>query len=311
MDTTPKQLNKVLLIARKRAFWTTAHARALFPNQIMLPAYAGKFTYVLYLLPIITRLIRTKPDLLVLATTMPYARVYAIGKRLGLFKNLPCITDHQFLSSKSAKEFAVIWVYSKQEVLLQDVEVRHRFVFLPYPSKTGLVPSPEKLSEPYVFAGGNHKRDFESFLRAASAVPVSVHVVTNRVVTPRSDNVVLKGHLPLEAYVNEMARSLFVVVPLQQSSIPHGHCDLSIAASLGKAIITTRLAGVDEYVEEGRTGLLVDAGDVEGYQAAVHRMLNDEVFRRSCETRALELAPQFSYEQFAKNLTGLCLRAME
>lgn len=45
------------------------------------------------------------------------------------------------------------------------------------------------------------------------------------------------------------------------------------AMACGRAIVTTRHAGVPEHVEDGRTGLLVEEGDTEGMAAALRRVI--------------------------------------
>ena len=57
------------------------------------------------------------------------------------------------------------------------------------------------------------------------------------------------------------------------------------AMAYGKPVISTRLAGIPELVEE----ILVDEGDVEGLARAIMRLVNDPGLRRSLGARNLEI----------------------
>jgi glycosyltransferase involved in cell wall biosynthesis len=102
-----------------------------------------------------------------------------------------------------------------------------------------------------------------------------------------------------------------VVAPLVEGLHPHGHTSLVQAQRLGKAVITTRGASVDDYVTHGREGLLVSPGDVAGYRQAILKMSQDHELRAACEQHAMAKAPELTYTAFAKRLTQLCLELLQ
>lgn len=298
----------VLVVARARAFWTTPYARTLFPRRILLPARPGKLGYVFFTPYIVLRICIARPRVLVLGTTMPYAQWFAWAKRHGLFPRLKGVTDNQFLSSRDAQAFEAVWVYSPEEILLQDEPVRSRFHFFPYPSSAQLVPIglTSSTPHPYIFCGGSHQRDFNSFLRAVSGMPFACVLVTDRGITAAiPQNVTVYGRMPMQDYMTFMAHALFVVVPLKKGIMPHGHGDISAALSLGKPVITTQEASVGEYVTHGVEGLLVPPENSDAYRAAIKKLAEDESFRKSCAVAAQKKATTFSYETFAKNIHKL------
>ena len=71
-------------------------------------------------------------------------------------------------------------------------------------------------------------------------------------------------------------------------------------------MITTRGASVDDYVRDGVEGLLVDAGDVAGYRAALLELAGDAALRDRLEAGARARAPEFSYGAFAEALETMC-----
>ncbi len=294
-----------LLIARRRGFWETSMAHSLFPNHIFLPPAPPKINYLWYMVQVIERIIATHPRILILGTTMPLARGCAFLKRLGFLKNIRMYTDHQFLPQKDVRAFDALWVYSREEIQRYPENIRDTFVFFHYPSKTQLV-EVSSGREKYVFAGGNHKRDHESFLQAMEGLLYPGVLVTDRKISvPIPANCTVHGHLPLSEYLFIMGHSRCVVVPLQESNVPHGHCDISAALSMGKAVITTRGASADDYIEESVDGILISPGDVDGYRKAIQTLCTDDGLLYRLEKGAILKAAQLSYETFAQRLLNL------
>jgi glycosyltransferase involved in cell wall biosynthesis len=92
---------------------------------------------------------------------------------------------------------------------------------------------------------------------------------------------------------------------LQLMAQSHGliHCSESEAfgwaiveaMSVGTPVIASRVPGPREIVDSGRTGILVDKGDVAGYGAALRRLLTDEdLFQTLSRNGRSEVETRFS-----------------
>ena len=82
------------------------------------------------------------------------------------------------------------------------------------------------------------------------------------------------------AMVNALQRHAYVVV---QKSIAEGF-GLTVAEAMwkGRPVVASRIGGIQDQIEDGRTGVLLDdPEDLEAYGAAVMRLLNDK--RRATE----------------------------
>jgi glycosyltransferase involved in cell wall biosynthesis len=121
----------------------------------------------------------------------------------------------------------------------------------------------------------------------------------------------VRGRLPLQEFLSLMAGATVVVVPLRWGEAPHGHTTVAQALCLGKAVVTTRGASVEDYVRDGIEGLLVEPGDVEGYRRAVVRLATGDRLRGACEAAARDRAPEFSYAAFADGLRATCLELLD
>jgi glycosyltransferase involved in cell wall biosynthesis len=88
-----------------------------------------------------------------------------------------------------------------------------------------------------------------------------------------------------------LARADIVVLPtLEREGMPTA---LLEAMRAGVAVVASRVGGVSEIVQDGRTGLLVLPGDAPGLAAAIDSLLVDDVLRR----RVAEAARAYALER--------------
>jgi glycosyltransferase involved in cell wall biosynthesis len=75
------------------------------------------------------------------------------------------------------------------------------------------------------------------------------------------------------------------------------------AAACFAPAVCGRRGGMPEVVDEGKTGLLVEAGDVNGLAAALNRLLDDESLRQSMGNAArARVAEKFTWDRIAESL---------
>ncbi len=110
------------------------------------------------------------------------------------------------------------------------------------------------------------------------------------------DNVALLGLLDADAMLQEYARSAAVVLASRQETAPMAVIE---AMAAGKPVVATRVGGVPDLIEDGRTGYLVDAGDVTSLARKSIKLLQDDDLRRQMGHRAREVAQRFRLENVA------------
>ena len=235
------------------------------------------------------------------------------ARRLGLLRGAKLVVTNQLhLDDEQLQQVDRNIVYSRAWVERQRPEVRSRAVFVPLPVDGDLEAAHRRASDGgYVFAGGGAGRDFASVIEALRGTDAPLEIVT---FSPQTlgwegelpPNCRVRWRMPVQSYLERVAGSLLVVVPLRDSESDFGQTTLVQALSLGKAVVATRATGVVDYVRDGREGLLVEAGDVAGYREAVLRMVADHELRDSCERYARERAEAFTYAAFAERLAALC-----
>lgn len=109
--------------------------------------------------------------------------------------------------------------------------------------------------------------------------------------------------VPLPTVMAIWERALFGVFPSKWPE-PLGNVVYE-AMSKGRAVIGTRPGGHEDMIEDGETGLLVGAGDVEGLREAMSRLLADAGLREQLGERARERARAFTVEAVLPELERL------
>lgn len=302
---TQSQHSDFLVIARGRGFWVSPVCKHLFPQRLMLSSDPNILEEIFFgvrgLITIATR----RPRVLVLGTRTRIVLWYALLRRCGFLRNLFIITDSQYLSEKTVSAFDRIIVYSKAEIAQYSLEVQKKFTAVLYPAKTELIEVSSEIGE-YIFCGGTNMRDHEHFIEAVRDLPVRVVLVL--VKKPNVEipsNCTVYGRVPLQEYINLMAGSLFVAVPLKPSTLPHGHCDISNALSVGRPVLSTRDAGIDEYIHEGVDGMLSESENTASYREVCTRLLEDRALLEKLAEGAKMKAQELTYEAFGKKIIAL------
>jgi glycosyltransferase involved in cell wall biosynthesis len=125
--------------------------------------------------------------------------------------------------------------------------------------------------------------------------------------TPESfpDGVTVLTSVPHPTVMAMWERALFGVFPSRWPE-PLGNVVYE-AMSRGRAVIGTRPGGHEDMIEDGVSGLLVDAGDVDSLVAAMARLIEDGDLRRGLGERALERSRAYTLDSVLPQLESLYL----
>jgi glycosyltransferase involved in cell wall biosynthesis len=163
----------------------------------------------------------------------------------------------------------------------------------------------------YVYSAGTAHRDWGLVLDALEMVGCPAvlaadpeHPDLRRRATP--PQVAIVGRLPPERGRLLAAAADVVVVALRDTYLPAGPLVLTDALALGKAVVATDVNGTRDYVEDGRTALLVPPHDPAALADAVRLLLTDKRLRErlGAEGRAWASA-RLQPEDFARAVVQL------
>lgn len=99
------------------------------------------------------------------------------------------------------------------------------------------------------------------------------------------DHVNLLGWVSGQSKEAWLSRSSFFVLPSYVEGMPMGILE---AMAWGLPIVSTKIGGIPDVIEQGREGLLVDPGDIVGLRDAIHQFLrnDEERGRMGCAARS-------------------------
>lgn len=160
-----------------------------------------------------------------------------------------------------------------------------------------------------VFAGGNSLRDYGPLVKAAAQVEAPVTIATKLLDgCPLPENVTAEP-VAEDRYFELLREARIVVVPLaDRDDRTAGQQTYLNAMALGKAVVVTDSPGVREYVEDGRTGLIVPPGDPDAMANALRRLLdpaNAGAAEQISAAAAKTAREQFSPEGYARSLLSV------
>jgi len=303
-------LSDVLVVTFRKSFWASPECE-IFPHRVYGSIVRGHSTHVLNTLLLagkaLAAFILRRPKLVLFGSAHRLVPLYLLLRRLKLVRTPAIVTNQVYFGPRYGRYASRVIVYSTRET-----EGRPNYVYVPIPADGAFDQVMRHVEdESYVFSGGGALRDFGSLIEAVADTSVRLTIVTHSPETLGVDrflptNCRVHWRMPLDRFLSLLAGSTVVAVPLHKGETPHGHTTIAQALCLGKAVVTTRGASVEDYVRDGQEGLLVDPGDVAGYRRAVLTLLEDEEFRQACERRARARAPEFSYTAFAHSVRALC-----
>ena len=170
-----------------------------------------------------------------------------------------------------------------------------------YDIQARLVETP---GESFVFSGGRSGRDYDVFLKAVEGLAYPV-VLNARPFNLKGltipTNVTVNDLLPFPEFARLNHQSRFVVVPLQDVPEAVGITSVLYAMAAGKAVIASQVPGIADYVEDGKTGLLVAPGSPSELRRVIVRLWENPAEAEQMGRNARRLYQAFyTFEAFAQ-----------
>jgi len=315
-----KSLDEVLVLTVRKGFWASSESE-IFPNRIyarIITGYSQNFlNSFLIALRGLYYVYKKRPKIVLFGSTHRIVPWFLNLKRIGLLRKIKFVAINQiYFSNYKAQFLDKIIEYSRGEITDKPETIRYKYEYFPLPADGdfGIL---QPMSGDYIFTGGGRLRDFASVIDAVKGLDVTLKIVTW---SPKTlgytcelpDNCQVYWKMPLQEFLEMMAGSKFVVVPTYTDVRAHGQSIVNRslttviqALCLGKAVITTWEESVDEYVADGREGLLVPEGDVDAYRQSILRFLKSPELLESCEKYANAKAQNMTYVRFAERLVAM------
>jgi hypothetical protein len=165
-----------------------------------------------------------------------------------------------------------------------------------------------------VFAGGDSLRDYGPLVAAARHMAVPVTIATRELgKAERLPAHVRAGPVPHARFMAGLRAAAVVVVALARTSgRSAGQQTYLNAMAMGKLVIVPDVLGVRDYVEHGRTGLIVPAGDAVALEHALRWALHPAqrgAARAIAERAQQEVRARFGPAQYVASVLAVAERA--
>jgi glycosyltransferase involved in cell wall biosynthesis len=122
------------------------------------------------------------------------------------------------------------------------------------------------------------------------------------------ENVKVLVNVPLADAMNVLAQSMFMVLPLRDSTVPCGHVTVVSAMHMGKAILSTQSTGLRDYLIEGKNAEFFSAKDPQRLAEKIELLFDDPQLCQRLGTFASAFARQHCSED---NTTAYFHRYLE
>jgi glycosyltransferase involved in cell wall biosynthesis len=156
----------------------------------------------------------------------------------------------------------------------------------------------------YFLAAGRDSRDWNTLAEAAKGVDLEV-VVTGPAALREPGPLRVGPQVSGDAFFALLEGAAAVVLPFSRTDRAVGQISMLAAMSVGKPIVATQSAGVEDYVTE-ETGIVVPHGDASALRRALLE-LSDPAVAFQLGRSALEAArTSFSLERFVREVDYSC-----
>jgi glycosyltransferase involved in cell wall biosynthesis len=140
----------------------------------------------------------------------------------------------------------------------------------------------------YIFSGGASSRDYATLIKVAKKMKIHFNVVAVKDTVTRKNsleginipqNVTVQPMIPREQFLKLIKESKIVVIPLKDTIRAGGQSVLLEAFAAGKPVIASKTAGMEDYIENGKTGILVPHNNPKDLEKAIRSLLEDKSLR--------------------------------
>ncbi|MDR1646352.1 MAG: hypothetical protein LBS05_11160 [Tannerellaceae bacterium] len=188
------------------------------------------------------------------------------------------------------------------------IDSRRSFI-LPDPYLPTYKEQPFDPSGGYVFCGGEAQRDWNTYWQAACHLPQYSFVgVGRRKYMPKGvsipENVTMYYDITESEFNRLLEKSLCVALPLI-SRMPAGLIVMYKAIFLSKPLIITRTSSIENYLEDGKSAVLLPVGDVEGFAGAIERMTADKAWAEELTQQAKDAIKKHSPESYSQTIYNI------
>jgi glycosyltransferase involved in cell wall biosynthesis len=191
--------------------------------------------------------------------------------------------------------------YSKYLNLPQD-----KFEFIRLHKPIMAITELEDVETPFLLSMGSANRDYKTLFSAIKRLQYPLTIVAPKHILANLDipsSVTIKSNLSIEECRALVQKALINIIPIDNQYTASGQVTVIEAMMYNKAVIATDTLGTRDYIENGKTGLLVSSKSVDELESAIETLWTDSILRKSLADQAKAYVKQeLSQEKAASQL---------
>ena len=189
-----------------------------------------------------------------------------------------------------------------------------KFHFVPLQRPVREIQFAERHDEPFVLSMGSAHRDYRLFFEVIRGLGYPTVVVAGRKAVEGMEipiNVTLHHDLSIDECHALVQKARINVVPIDNPHTASGQVTFVDSMMYGRPTVATSCIGTEDYAENGKTALLVKAGDPDALRAAVKALWEDKECRDRLGIAARKHVEQHLSDDAAGQALGNILTELE
>jgi hypothetical protein len=218
----------------------------------------------------------------------------------------------QSLSRSALKDVNKFVVHSQRECETLSAWLgmpQEKFEFVPLQRSPIPTVETEDMENPFVLAMGSANRDYQTFFDAVEQLGIRTVVVAGQHALTHlriPSNVEIRSGLTAETCYRLAQKARLNVIPLQDTVTAAGQVTVVENMRMSRPVIATHCIGTEDYIQHGKTGLLVKPYSTRAIADSIDQLWTDSVFRNSLATQAgAYAAANFSDEIAGSRLSNI------
>ena len=184
-------------------------------------------------------------------------------------------------------------------------------LFVPFGADSEFFKPLDLGTEDYIISVGYIKRDWDTLLKAFENLNSDVKLKlvgagdkSRLKISPKiQGRVECLPYIPIQELKEEIARAKFMVIPLPYYKYSFGQMTLLQGMAMRKAIIVSKVPGVEDYVRDGKNAVFYKPQDWQDLKDKMEMLLKDEKLTDKIARNArLSIESKFNEKNLAENL---------
>jgi glycosyltransferase involved in cell wall biosynthesis len=162
------------------------------------------------------------------------------------------------------------------------------------------------IEKPYIVSMGSANRDYSTLVEASLGTGIKTVIISKRDIIaslPDHPDLLKLSNLTAEECRNILGGAEINVVPISSTRTAAGQVTFITSMSMGIPTVTTRCVGSVDYIQNEKTGVLVEPGD-----PAELRQVIDDLWRDNAKRLRIGAAGRdYAHEYLSDQAAGKCL----